>query len=88
MHKLKSVKRKLIVTLIFSILAAGVSIVHGIFFDADFSQLQRLSIEGFILTFIILFPTLLFLEWMFDLENHEEFSNLEKRVKKLENKRK
>ncbi len=54
------------------------------FFDVDFTQVYRLSAEGFVLTFLIVFPSLLFLEWVFDLENKEEFMLLEKRVKKLE----
>ena len=84
--KLKSLKRKLFATLIFSVLASIGGIIHGIFFDLDLNQLQRLSIEGFLITFFVVFPSLLLLEWIFDLENKEEFQILEKRIKKLEEK--
>ena len=84
MPRLKSVKRKFVATLLFSLLASVASIVHGIFFDMDFSQIQRFTVEGFVLTFIVLFPSLLFLEWIFDLEDKEEFKVLESRIGKLE----
>jgi len=84
MNRLKSVKRKIAATFVFSILASIGAIIHGIFIDLDFSQLQRLSLEGFLLTFLVVFPSLLFLEWVFDLENHEEFKIVEKRVSSLE----
>jgi hypothetical protein len=86
--KLKSIKRKIFATLVFSIIASIGLIIHGVFFDLALDQVRRLSLGGFILTFIILFPTLLLLEWIFDLENHEEFLKLEKRIKKLERKSK
>ena len=87
MRKLKSIKRKVIATLFFSLLASIVSIIHGIFLDVDISQIQRLTVEGFIATFLVVFPSLLFLEWIFDLENHEEFKILEKRITNLEKRR-
>lgn len=84
MKRLKSVKRKLIATLVFSIFAAIGAIIHGIFFDVDITQIKRISIEGFVLTYIIVFPGLLLLEWIFDLENKEEFKILERRISKIE----
>jgi len=84
MRKLKSVKRKIAITFVFALLASVALIIHGVFFDLDSSQIRRLSLEGFVLTFFIVFPSLLFLEWMFDLENKEEFQILEKRIRKLE----
>ncbi|MBI2629905.1 hypothetical protein HYW76_02295 [Candidatus Pacearchaeota archaeon] len=63
------------------------AIIHGIFLDLDLSQIKRLSFEGFLLTFIVVFPSLLLLEWIFDLENHEEFKIVEKRISKLEKRR-
>lgn len=86
MHKLKSVKRKFFATLLFCLIASAGLIIHGIYFDLDLAQLERLSIEGFIFTFIIIFPTLLLLEWIFDLENHEEYKYLENKINNLENK--
>lgn len=88
MKRLKSIKRKLITTLVFSIFASLGAIIHGVFLDLDVSQLQRLSIEGFLITFVIVFPSILLLEWIFDLENKEEFKILENRVASLERKRK
>ena len=85
---IKHINRKLLVTFIVSCLAPAGLIAHGIFFDADFSQIKRVTVEGFILTFLITFPTLLFLEWMFDLNNKKEFKSLEARVRKIEQKRK
>ena len=87
MIKRKAFRRKIYATLLFSLLAAVGLIVHGIFFDLDMSQIKRLSIEGAVITFLIVFPTLLLLEWIFDLENKEEFNLLEKRIKKLERKK-
>jgi amino acid transporter len=88
MNKKKAFKRKLITTLIFSLIASIGLIIHGVFFDLDFSQIERLSIGGFILTFIMVFGALLIMEKIFDLENHEEFKELEQRVSKLEMKNK
>lgn len=40
----KSTKKKLIATLIFSVIASIATIVHGVYFDLDWSQVQRLSL--------------------------------------------
>lgn len=79
------INRKLIATLLFSLLASVGLIIHGIFFDVDFRQIERLTLFGFLLTFVITFPTLLLLEWIFDLDNKEAFKELKARVRKLEN---
>ena len=84
MKRLKSITRKILATFLFSILASIAAIIHGTFFDLDMAQIRRLSFEGFLLTFLIVFPSLLLLEWIFDLENHEEFRAIEQRVSKLE----
>ena len=84
MPRLNSMKRKFFATFLFSLLASVAGIVHGIFFDMDISQLSRFTAEGFALTFVVLFPSLLFLEWIFDLEDKEEFKVLESRIGKLE----
>ena len=80
------ISKKFIATLLFSILGSTRLVLHGIFFDLDFLQIKRLTIEGFILTFCIVFPTLLLLEWIFNLRNKEEFKIVEKKVKRLETK--
>jgi amino acid transporter len=82
------IKRKLLATFIFSLVASIGLIIHGVFFDLDFTQIERLTIGGFILTFILVFCTLLIMEKIFDLENHQEFKELENRVSKLEAKNK
>jgi hypothetical protein len=87
MKHLKSVRRKFIATFLFSLLASAGCIIHGIFFDLDFGQLKRLSFEGFLFTFFVVFPSLLLLEWIFNLEDKEEFKILEKRISKLEKRR-
>lgn len=84
MPRIHHVNRKLIATLLFSLLASIVGIIHGVFFDLDFAQIKRLTLEGFIFTFVILFPTLLLLEWIFDINNKSEFKSLESRVARLE----
>ncbi|MEK6928955.1 MAG: hypothetical protein AABW65_03305 [Nanoarchaeota archaeon] len=81
------ITRKIIATLAFSLIFSIGLIIHGIFFYVDFTQLKRLTIEGFFLTFFIVFPTLLLLEWIFDLDNKKEFQILERRVHNLETKR-
>ena len=88
MNKGSIILKKFYTTLVFSLVASIGLIVHGVFFDLDFSQIERLTIGGFIFTFILVFGALLIMEKIFDLENHEEFAELEKRVSKLESKRK
>jgi amino acid transporter len=87
MNKGKIITRKLLATLIFSLISTIGLIIHGVFFDLDFKQIERLTIGGFSFTFILVFCTLLILEKIFDLENHKEFIELEQRVAKLEKKR-
>lgn len=84
MERKKVIGRKLLATLLFSAISTIGIIIHGVFLDLDFTQIERLSLGGFITTFIVVFVTLLILEKIFDLENHEEFIELEKRVSKLE----
>jgi hypothetical protein len=60
-------------TFLFSLCASIGLIIHGVFFDLDFSQIKRLTIEGFTLTFILTFLGLLILEKIFTLD---EIKNL------------
>ena len=69
MKSLKPIKKQILILFIFSILISIAMIIHGLFFDLEFSQIKRLTIEGLILTLIIIFPAILFLEWTFDLNN-------------------
>ena len=60
----KKFKRKILATIIFSIIAAVILIVHGLFLDLDITQVSRLTLGGFIATFVLVFVGLLILEWI------------------------
>jgi len=83
----KLFKRKLLATFLFSAVAAVILIAHGIFFDADWSQIGRLTLKGFVFTFILSFTALVILERIFNLEDHEEIISIKRRLGKLEKKR-
>jgi len=83
----KIFKRKLLSTFIFSLVASILLIIHGLFFDLDTSQIQRLTVEGFVITFILTFIGLIILERIFDLEEHEEIIKIKNRLSKLEKKK-
>jgi len=76
--------KKLLATLVFSVVAAALLIIHGVFFDLKLEEIQRLTVEGFIFTFILVFIGLIVLEKIFTLEEDEEILALKKRMKKLE----
>ncbi|MBS3086079.1 hypothetical protein J4422_00055 [Candidatus Pacearchaeota archaeon] len=80
----KRFKKKLFATFIFSLVTAVLLIIHGVFFDLDFEQIKRLTFEGFIFTFILVFIGLVVLERIFTLEEDEEIINLKKRISKIE----
>jgi len=86
MSKNKVFKRKLLATFLFSLASAALLIIHGLFFDLDISQIQRLTLEGFIATFVLVFVGLLILERIFDIEDHEEIIKMKKRIARLERK--
>jgi hypothetical protein len=77
-------KQRIIATLVFSFVASAVLIVHGIFFDVDWSQIKRLTIEGFFITFVLTFFILLILEKIFLLEEDAKIMRLGKRVSRLQ----
>jgi heme/copper-type cytochrome/quinol oxidase subunit 4 len=83
MGSLPLLKKQILILFVFSLLATIASIIHGIFFDLDFSQIKRLTFEGFLLTLFVIFPAILFLEWVFDFNNKNKFDELEKKIKKL-----
>jgi len=82
MKSLPFLKKQILILFVFAILISIASIIHGIFFDLDFSQIKRLTFEGFILTLFVVFPAILFLEWVFDLNNKKKFEEIEKKLKK------
>ena len=80
-------RKKIVATVIFSVVASLLMIVHGMFFDLDFSEIRRLSVEGFLFTFVLVFVGLIILEKVFNIEEDAEIVGLKKRVRKLERKR-
>ena len=83
----KKLKKELIGTLIFSLTASIALIIHGIFFDLDFSQIKRLSIGGFFFTFVLTFLGLIILERIFTFEENQEIIKIKNRLNKLEKKK-
>ncbi|MBT4277685.1 hypothetical protein HOD96_02990 [Candidatus Falkowbacteria bacterium] len=86
MKTLKSNKRQFIILLIASFFGALLAIVHGIFFDLDIGELGRLTIGGTFATTAILFLVLLFLEWVFDLDNEKKIDELTKEIEEIKKK--
>jgi len=86
MNKKRILKRKFLATLIFSLIASAVLIVHGVFFDLNLEEIKRITIGGFLLTSLLTIVGLTILEKIFDLENHAEIIDIKKRLKKLERK--
>jgi putative Mn2+ efflux pump MntP len=84
----KRFRKKLFATLVFSVIASLMMIVHGMFFDLDFSQIKRLSIEGFLFTFVLVFIGLMILEKIFNIEEDAEIVAIKKRLGRIEKKRK
>lgn len=83
MKGLTIVKKQILILLIFSILISIAAIIHGVFLDLDFNQIKRLTFEGLILTIVVIFPAILFLEWVFDINNRKKFKEIEKRLRRL-----
>ncbi|NPE26806.1 hypothetical protein HNV12_02270 [Methanococcoides sp. SA1] len=77
-------KKQFLILLVFSLLVSVGAIIHGIFFDLAWEQVKRLTLGGLIFTFVVVFPGVIFLEWVFDINNRVEMSALERRIIKLE----
>ena len=71
---------------VFSLLVSVGAIIHGIFFDLAFEEIKRLTFEGLIFTLLIIFPAVIFLEWVFDINNKKKYDKLNRRLNKLERK--
>jgi len=82
MKSLPFIKKQVLILFVFSILISIASIIHGLYMDLDFTQIKRLTIEGLILTILIVFPAILFLEWIFDINNKKKFDEIEKKLKR------
>ena len=87
MKNLKLLRVQILVLLVFALLVSIASIIHGVFFDLEFEQIKRLTFQGLIFTLIVIFPSLIFLEWVFDLNNKRKFEEIEKRMERLEKKK-
>lgn len=74
-------KKQLLTLFVFSLAGSAIAIIHGIFFDLKFSEIARLTAEGVIITSFVIFPLLLFMEWVFDWNNDERIAKLEKKLK-------
>jgi len=83
---MKIITKQILILFVFSILISIAMIIHGIYMDLDISQIKRLTIEGVILTILVVFPAILFLEWIFDLNNRQELNKVNKKINKLKKK--
>jgi len=81
MKSLPFLKKQVLILFVFSVLISIASIIHGIYMDLDFTQMKRFTIEGLVLTVFIVFPAILFLEWIFDMNNRKRFEELERKIK-------
>ena len=77
-------KKQILYFLIISVFGSVAGIAHGVFFDLEWSQIQRLSLYGIVFTTVIIFPALLLFEYVFDIDNQKEITELKQRVGKLE----
>jgi len=83
MISLSLLKKQILALSVFSILLSIAAIIHGIFLDLELAQIKRLTFEGLVLTLLVVFPSILFLEWVFDINNKKKFDEIDKRIKKL-----
>ena len=81
--KLSMRKKQVLTLFVLSVVGAAGGIVHGIFFDLDMSQMGRLSLFGIVFTTLIVFPAILLLEWLFDLNNAAQMSELRAEIESL-----
>lgn len=84
MKKLKLLGKQIAILLVFSFLVSIAAIIHGVFFDLQFEQIARLTIGGLIFTAIVIFPALLLLEWIFDINNEKKFTEIDRKLNKLQ----
>jgi hypothetical protein len=82
MMRLHFIKKQVLILFVFSVLISAAAIIHGVFFDLEFTEIKRLTLEGLILTVLVIFPAILFLEWVFDMNNRKKFDELERKLKK------
>ncbi|MEA2088915.1 MAG: hypothetical protein U9O55_03700 [Patescibacteria group bacterium] len=86
MKNLKFNKKQFIILLLFCFFGSVLAITHGIFFDLNIAQIKRLTFIGVALTMFIAFLFLLFLEWIFDLDNEIKIEKLSKEIEDIKKK--
>lgn len=84
MKKLKLIKKQILIFFVFAIFISITVIVHGTFFNLGFPEIKRLTLDGLALTLLVVFPMILFLEWVFDLNNKSKFEKIDKKIKEIE----
>jgi len=82
MKSIPILKKQVIILFVFAVLISVAAIIHGIFFDLDFESIKRLTLEGLLLTILIIYPAILFLEWIFDINNKKRLDELERKINK------
>lgn len=83
MISLKIIKKQILILLFLSILLSVIAIIHGIFFDLDITQIKRLTFGGVILTLFVVFPLIIIIEYVFDINNKKEIENINNKINKL-----
>ena len=84
MRSFELVRKQVLILLVFSVIVSVGAIIHGIFFDLAFEEIKRLTLEGLVFTLIMIFPSVIFLEWVFDINNKKKYDDLSRRLNKLE----
>ena len=84
MESLPLIKKQVLILFVFSVLMSAGMIVHGVYFDLNMKEIGRLTLEGLLFTVIIIYPAILFIEWVFDMNNKKKFDSLERRIFRLE----
>lgn len=83
---MKISKKQIIALVFFSIIGSVMAISHGVFFDLEVSEIGRLSSGGVIMTAVIVFLSLILIEWVFDMDNRHEIQNLSDEIEEIKNK--
>ncbi len=76
-------RKQIILFAFFAFIGAFFGIAHGIFFDLKLSEINRLTVQGVILTSIVFFIVLFVMEHLFDLNNQEEIKRLSDEIEEI-----
>jgi hypothetical protein len=83
----KRFQRKILSTFAFSVVASIAMGIYRILLDLHFFRAKGPSLEGFVLTFVLVFLGLLILEKIFNLGKDKEILRIKERLAKLEEKK-